>query len=76
MMRGVAQLFLKLIDKFPELEKAAFILIILIGVKMIAGAFGFEMPQFVFFGLLILIFVGTLVYSTIRRKKSDHSTSA
>ena len=33
MMRGVAQVFLKLIDKFPELEKAAFILIAIISVK-------------------------------------------
>jgi len=30
MMRGVAQVFLKLIDKIPELERAAFLLIAII----------------------------------------------
>lgn len=70
MMRGVAQLFLKLIEKFPELEKAAFILIVVIGAKMIAGAFGFELPHVVFFPLLIAIFVGTIIYSTIKRRNS------
>lgn len=73
MMRGVAQVFLTLIDKFPELEKAAFILIILIAVKMIAGAFGFEVPHAVFFGLLIAIFGGTLIYSSIRKKRASEA---
>ncbi|WP_138754391.1 TerC family protein [Paenibacillus sinopodophylli] len=71
MMRGVAQIFLKLIDKFPELEKAAFILIILIGVKMIAGAYDFEVPHTLFFGLIIAVFGGTLIYSAVRNKKDS-----
>ncbi|MWV45732.1 DUF475 domain-containing protein [Paenibacillus sp. HJL G12] len=74
MMRGVAQLFLRLIEKFPELEQTAFILIIIIAAKMIAGAFGFEVPQLLFFGVLILIFVGTLIFSSIRQKKSEHQS--
>ncbi|NIK78906.1 YkoY family integral membrane protein [Paenibacillus castaneae] len=73
MMRGVAQLFLALIDKFPELEQAAFILIILIAAKMIAGAFGFEVPHAVFFGLLIAVFGGTLIYSMIRKKRESEA---
>lgn len=69
MMRGVAQLFLKLIAKFPELEQAAFILIALIAAKMLGGAFGYEMPQVVFFTVLIAVFVGTILYSSAKRKK-------
>ncbi|MFC5404488.1 TerC family protein [Cohnella soli] len=72
MMRGVAQVFLKLIEKFPELEKAAFILIVVIGGKMIAGAFHYELPHVVFFPILIAIFVGTMIYSSVKQK-SDRS---
>ncbi|WP_150272543.1 TerC family protein [Paenibacillus tepidiphilus] len=69
MMRGVAQVFLKLIGKFPELEQAAFILIALIAGKMLAGAFGFELPHAIFFTVLIAVFVGTMLYSSAKRKK-------
>ncbi|CAM4503223.1 MULTISPECIES: TerC family protein [Paenibacillus] len=74
MMRGVAQVFLKLIDRFPELERAAFILIIIIGAKMLAAVFGFHMSHFMFFGLLIAVLAGTIIISSIRKKsKSEES---
>jgi YkoY family integral membrane protein len=73
MMRGVAQVFLKLIDKIPELEKTAFILIIVIGLKMIAGAFGFHISHVVFFSVIIVLFGGTIILSMLRKK--DKSTS-
>lgn len=70
MMRGVAQLFLKLLEKFPELERAAFILITIIGLKMIAAAvFDYELPQEIFFPLLIAVFVGTIVWSLVRQRR-------
>lgn len=69
MMRGVAQVFLKLIAKYPELEQSAFLLIALIAGKMLAGAFGYEMPHVIFFTVLIAVFVGTIVYSASKRKK-------
>ncbi|MGS5018653.1 TerC family protein [Paenibacillus sp. JJ1683] len=69
MMRGVAQVFLKLIDKFPELEQTAFIMIAIIGGKMLAAAFGFHMSQVLFFGILIAVFVGTMILSSAKRKK-------
>lgn len=69
MMRGVAQLFLKLIDKFPELERTAFILIIIIGAKMIAAAFGFEISHVLFFSVIIAVFVGTIIISSLKKKK-------
>ncbi|BBH22899.1 hypothetical protein Back11_42440 [Paenibacillus baekrokdamisoli] len=68
MMRGVAQVFLKLIEKVPELEKTAFLLIALIAGKMLAGAFGYHLSNIIFFIILIVVFVGTIVLSSIRKK--------
>jgi len=74
MMRGVAQLFLKLLEKFPELERAAFILITIIGLKMIAAAvFDYELPQEIFFPLLIAVFVGTILLSLVRQRREHRS---
>lgn len=69
MMRGVAQLFLALIQRVPELETTAFILISIIGAKMIAGSFGFHIDQKLFFGALILVFCGTFVVHYIRKQR-------
>ncbi len=76
MMRGVAQLFLALIEKIPEFEKTAFILIAIIGLKMIAGAFGFEMNQILFFGILVSVFLGTFVVHNLRKKKNEETESS
>ncbi|MEH7120615.1 DUF475 domain-containing protein, partial [Neobacillus vireti] len=67
MMRGVAQLFLALIEKIPEFETTAFILVAIIGVKMIVSAFGFQMDEFVFFSILIGIFFSTFIIHFIRK---------
>lgn len=75
MMRGVAQVFLKLIDKIPELEKTAFILIIVIGIKMIAGAFGFHVSHILFFSVIIALFGGTIVLSLLRKKDKQESAN-
>nr|WP_244933716.1 TerC family protein [Neobacillus mesonae] len=74
MMRGVAQLFLKLIDKVPEFEITAFVLIAIIGVKMITGAFGFHMNQAVFFSILITIFLGTFVVHFFKGNSGNEPT--
>ncbi|MZQ84510.1 DUF475 domain-containing protein [Paenibacillus sp. 5J-6] len=73
MMRGVAQVFLKLIDKIPELEKTAFILIIVIGLKMIAGAFGFHISHVLFFSVIIALFGGTIILSLLRNKNKSQT---
>ncbi|MED4532849.1 TerC family protein [Metabacillus fastidiosus] len=75
MMRGVAQVFLALIAKVPELETAAFILIAIIGTKMIAGAFGFEISQVLFFSILIAIFLGTFVVHHFRKKANNETAN-
>ncbi|WP_337100728.1 TerC family protein [Paenibacillus sp. YIM B09110] len=72
MMRGVAQVFLKLIDKFPELEITAFIMIALISAKMLAAALlHYELNHFIFFGLLIVVFGGTILLSSMKRKREE-----
>lgn len=75
MMRGVAQVFLKLIEKFPELEQTAFILIAIIAGKMMAGAFGYEMSHVLFFAILIAVFVGTMLFSSAKRKREAKRNS-
>ena len=67
MMRGAAHLFLALIEKVPEFETTAFILIAIIGVKMIANPFGFELNQAVFFSILITVFLGTFIVHAFRK---------
>lgn len=74
MMRGVAHLFLALIEKVPEFEITAFTLIAVIGVKMIVSAFGFHMDEMVFFSILITIFLGTFIVHLFRKNSGNETT--
>ena len=67
MMRGVAQFFLVLIEKYPGLETTAYILIAIIGAKMMGSVFGFHMPEWAFFVALVIVFSGTFVLHYFRR---------
>lgn len=71
MMRGVAQIFLTLIDRYPELETTAYIIIGIIGAKMMASVFGIHISQVVFFSTLISIFMGTFVVSHLSKKTAE-----
>ena len=71
MMRGVAQLFLTLIEKVPEVETTAFILITIIAIKMIVSAFGYQLDEFVFFSILIVVFSGTFLVHFIRKNSGN-----
>ena len=68
-MRGIAQVFVKLIKEVPELEYTAHILIGIIALKMIVGVFGIEAPDWLFLGTLITTFLGTFIVH--RRNKSN-----
>ena len=68
MMRGVAQIFLTLINTYPELETTAYILISIIGAKMMASVFNYHVSQSVFFSILITIFFGTFVVHHCRKR--------
>lgn len=72
MMRGIAGIFIKLIGRIPELEAAAYIIILLISGKMLASVFGLELKHTTFFLLLLVVFVVTLTIHFInkRTKKS------
>ncbi|MFK9093638.1 TerC family protein [Bacillus salipaludis] len=74
MMRGVAQLFLVLIEKVPEFEVTAFLLIGVIGVKMIIAAFGIHMDEVVFFSILIAVFLGTFIVHLFRKNSGNERT--
>jgi len=74
MMRGVAHIFIKLIEKIPEFETTAFVLIAVIGVKMIASAFGYHMEEIVFFSMLLVIFFGTFIIHAIKKGTGNEKT--
>ncbi len=59
MMRGVAQIFVKLLEKYAELKTTAYVLIGIIGVKMMASVFGIHLPEGLFFSILALVFLST-----------------
>lgn len=70
MMRGIAQIFVVLIEKVPELESGAYILIAIIGVKMIAELFKFELPEYAFFGVLVIVFSSVFAVHKFRGVRS------
>ncbi|WML47777.1 TerC family protein [Neobacillus sp. PS3-34] len=69
MMRGVAGVFLKLIDRVPELETTAYVLILIIAVKMFLGVFHIEIENAYFFILLLITFGLTFVIHFMNKKK-------
>lgn len=70
MMRGIAGVFLKLIERVPELETTAYLLILLIAAKMLLSVFGFEISHVVFFIILIVMFALTFVVHAMNNKKA------
>lgn len=68
MMRGVAQVFLALIERYPELETTAYVLIGIIGAKMMGSVFGLHISDMVFFSTLIAIFLSTFVIHHLRAR--------
>jgi YkoY family integral membrane protein len=73
MMRGVAQVFVTLIERVPELEKTAYILIALIGLKLGVTLVGIEVPDLLFFSVLIIVFFGTFIVSKFNKKEKIES---
>lgn len=68
MMRGVAQIFLTLIEKIPELEATAFILIAIIGIKMIMSHW-YHVGELVFFSVLVGVFLITFIVHKFNQRK-------
>lgn len=84
MMRSVAGVFMKLIERVPEMENTAFVLIGIIALKMflgtihnIVGLFGVAMHEIhighgLFFAVLVITFAGTFVLHKINVKRGKH----
>jgi len=68
MMRTIAGVFLALIERVPELETTAYILILIISLKMFASIFGFHLSHEIFFAILILAFLLTFVVHKMNKK--------
>lgn len=66
MMRGVATIFIKLLEKYPELESSAYVLIALIGAKLMGQAFDYHVPHSIFFGVMASVIIGTIILHHIR----------
>lgn len=73
MMRGVAGVFLKLIDRIPELETSAYVLILIISVKMLLSVFDIHISHEFFFVLLLVTFIGTFIIHSRNKKRSMES---
>ncbi|MDD2375915.1 MAG: hypothetical protein PHD15_01495 [Clostridia bacterium] len=71
MMRGVAQIFIKLLVKIPEFETTAYVLIALIGMKMMASVFGFHLTEWAFFIIFILVLLSTFWIHYYKPKKEE-----
>jgi len=73
MMRGVAGLFLKLLEKVPELEVTAHVLIALIATKMFVSIdfIGIHISHSLFFGIIAVTFLLTFVVHFINKKKQS-----
>ena len=69
MMRGIAGVFIKLIDKVPELETASYVLIMLIAIKMGLSVIEIEISHSAFFAILIITFLATFVVHRINKGK-------
>ncbi|MEC1260193.1 TerC family protein [Bacillus swezeyi] len=76
MMRTVAKFFLKLIDKVPELETTAFVLIGIIALKMAGSIWHIEMPHSVFFIILIVAFAATFIIHYMNKQKAVKEQTA
>lgn len=61
MMRGIAGLFLKLIDHVPEIESTAYYLILFVSFKMLLSVIHIDIPNFVFFLIVVLLFTLTFL---------------
>ena len=70
MMRTIAGVFVTLIDKIPELETTAFVLIGIIALKMLLGVFGIHISHYAFFAVLVLAFIGTFIVHYLNKNKT------
>lgn len=69
MMRGVAGIFVTLIERVPELEVTAYFLIAFIGVRMGISVFNIEISDGLFFAVLGISFIVTFIVHKLNSSK-------
>jgi len=77
MMRFTASLFIRIIEQYPRLEKSAYLLVLIIGLKVVVEGFNFpginfHSPRTVAFWVFWLLMVGIITYG-FRGKRSEKS---
>lgn len=70
LMRGIATFFIALMNKVPELETTAYVLIVFIAIKMGLTLVNIHISNEIFIIVLILAFILTFIIHAIRSKKS------
>ncbi|WP_245349949.1 TerC family protein [Cytobacillus eiseniae] len=76
MMRTVAKGFLVLIEKIPELENTAFILIAIIAIKMFLSVIGIEIDHLLFFSIIIVAFAVTFLIHFLKKNRDGQDKMA
>jgi YkoY family integral membrane protein len=71
LMRGVATFFIALMDRVPELETTAYILITFIAIKMGLTLVDIHIANEIFIGFLVLSFVVTFIIHYIRKSRAE-----
>lgn len=70
-MRGIAEVIMRLMNKIPELEPMAYILILFVAIKLFLSipAIDIEIPSSAFGIFVLTVFVITIIVHLVRRKK-------
>lgn len=70
LMRGIATFFITLMNKVPELETTAYVLIVFIALKMGLTLVNIHIPNEIFIVVLVLAFILTFIIHAFRSKES------
>ncbi len=74
-MRFVAGIFLGWLERFPILRTTAYLLVLFIGAKLLAGTFGLEIGEVETLAILFAIFAGSLLFerwTVLRLAKTEN----
>ena len=71
LMRGVATFFISLMNRVPELETTAYVLITFIAVKMGLTLVGIHIPNEAFIAVMVIAFVATFIIHALRKSKAE-----
>ena len=73
LMRGIATFFISLMNRVPELETTAYVLIIFIAIKMGLTLVNIHIPNDIFLSVLVLAFLLTFILHALKVKKGKVS---